>query len=129
MIDGPPPKGALGSIAVEAIQAVCERLHREAHAGSVLLVAKDGGALARAGSPLESDSLSHLLGGRISAAALVHDKEWCGAIAEPHHAHVSLVGRRAILLVVFDPAASAAATVRMRAQEAGEELARLLEPH
>jgi predicted regulator of Ras-like GTPase activity (Roadblock/LC7/MglB family) len=116
------------------IVAVCERLVAEAHARAVFLVDRAGQLLASAGQTehLDTTSLASLTAGNIAAtgglAQLIGEPEFTILFhqGQRDHLHLSLVGRRAILVVLFD-ARSTLGIVRLRVKQASEELARILE--
>ena len=116
------------------IVAVCERLVRDANAGAVFLVDRAGQLIASAGRTdhLDTTSLASLTAGNIAAtgglAQLIGEKEFSILFheGERDHLHLSIVGQRAILVVLFD-AKSSLGLVRLRVKRDSEELTRIFE--
>jgi predicted regulator of Ras-like GTPase activity (Roadblock/LC7/MglB family) len=116
------------------IVAACERLVRDANAGTVFLVDKNGQLIASAGRTehLDTTSLASLTAGNIAAtgglAQLLGEKEFSILFheGERDHLHLSIVGGRAILVVIFD-ARTSLGLVRLRVKQASEELNRIFE--
>jgi predicted regulator of Ras-like GTPase activity (Roadblock/LC7/MglB family) len=116
------------------IVAICDRLVRDANAGTVFLVDKNGQLIASAGRTehLDTTSLASLTAGNIAAtgglAQLIGEKEFSILFheGERDHLHLSIVGGRAILVVIFD-ARSSLGLVRLRVKQASEELNRIFE--
>lgn len=116
------------------LQAICERLVQDANAGAVFVVDKNGQLIVVAGQAdhLDTTSLASLTAGTIAAtsglAQLIGEKEFSILFheGERDHLHLSLVGKRAILVVLFG-ARSTLGIVRLRAKQAGEELNRVFE--
>jgi predicted regulator of Ras-like GTPase activity (Roadblock/LC7/MglB family) len=116
------------------IVAVCERLVADANARAVFLVDRAGQLLASAGQTehLDTTSLASLAAGNIAAtgglAQLIGEPEFTILFhqGQRDHLHLSVVGKRAILVVLFD-ARSTLGIVRLRVKGASEELARILE--
>ncbi len=116
------------------IQRVCDRLSRDANAQTVLVIDKNGQAIAQAGETdhLDVTSLSSLMAGNVAAtggiATLLAEKEFAGQFheGEKTNIHISIVAQRVILVVLFDDRSSLG-LVRLRVRKAAEELARILE--
>lgn len=112
------------------IAAVCERLSKEANAKAVLLVDKNGQYITSHGeiTELDTTSLASLTAGNIAAtsglAKLIGEKEFPNVFheGEKDNLHLSIVGQRAILVVMFDQRSSLG-LVRLRVKKASEELA------
>jgi predicted regulator of Ras-like GTPase activity (Roadblock/LC7/MglB family) len=116
------------------IVAVCERLVRDANAKGVYVVDKNGQLVCESGemSGVDSTSLASLTAGCIAAtgglAKIVGEEEF------PIHfhqgtrdnLHITLVGDRMILMVIFDERSSLG-LVRLRVKKGGAELARIVE--
>ncbi len=119
---------------LQQINSVCEVLHRDSNAMAVLVIDKNGQAIAEAGDVehLDVTSLSSLTAGNVAAtggiANLLSEKEFAGQFHEGErtNVHISIVGGRVILLVLFDERSSLG-LVRLRVRKASVELARILE--
>jgi predicted regulator of Ras-like GTPase activity (Roadblock/LC7/MglB family) len=118
----------------QQIQAICERLSREANARAVLVIDKNGQPIAQAGDTEHMDvtSLSSLTAGNVAAtggiAKLLQEKEFAGQFheGEKTNVHISIVAQRVIAVVLFDERSSLG-LVRLRVRKASEELTRILE--
>ncbi len=116
------------------IQAVVDRLLRDALANVVFVVDKSGQLLASAGSTeaMDTTSLASLTAGNVAAtggiANLLRENEFSTQFHEGEHAnvHIQLVGKRVILVVIFDHRSSLG-LVRLRVKRANEELEQLLQ--
>jgi len=116
------------------ITEVCDRLTREANARVVFLVDKNGQLIASSGSTQDIDtvSLASLTAGNIAAtgglARLIGEKEFSILFheGERDNLHISIVGQRVILVVLFD-ARSSLGLVRLRVKKASEELNAIFE--
>jgi predicted regulator of Ras-like GTPase activity (Roadblock/LC7/MglB family) len=114
------------------IASLCERLTREANAKAVLLVDKNGQFITSHGevADLDTTSLASLTAGNIAAtsglAKLIGEKEFPNVFheGENDNLHLSIVGQRAILVVMFDQRSSLG-LVRLRVKKTGEELAKI----
>jgi predicted regulator of Ras-like GTPase activity (Roadblock/LC7/MglB family) len=119
---------------LQQINRVCEILHRDANARAVLVIDKNGQAIASAGDVQELDvtSLSSLTAGNVAAtggiAQLLAEKEFAGQFheGEKTNVHISIVGQRVILVVLFDERSSLG-LVRLRVRKATAELVIVLE--
>lgn len=111
------------------ITAVCQRLTREANAKVVFLVDKNGQLISACGETanLDTTSLASLTAGNIAAtggiAKLINEKEFSQIFheGERDNLHISIVGQRVILVVIFDHRSSLG-LVRLRVKRASEEL-------
>jgi predicted regulator of Ras-like GTPase activity (Roadblock/LC7/MglB family) len=118
----------------EHIKLVCERLAREANAKVVFLVDKNGQLIASVGATenLDTTSLASLTAGNIAAtgglAKLIGEKEFSILFheGERDNLHISIVGGRVILVVIFD-ARSSLGLVRLRVRKASDELTKIFE--
>ncbi len=116
------------------INALCERLMKEASAKVVFLVDKNGQLIAATGKTqdLDTTSLASLTAGNIAAtgglARLIGEREFSILFheGEKDNLHISIVGGRVILVVIFDTKASLG-LVRLRVKKASEELAKIFE--
>ncbi|HWP35120.1 MAG TPA: roadblock/LC7 domain-containing protein [Thermodesulfobacteriota bacterium] len=112
------------------INTLLERLCRDANAKLVFLVDRNGQLIAAAGETngLDTTSLASLTAGNIAAtgglARLIGEKEFSILFHEGEHdnIHISLVGSRVILVVVFDQRSSLG-LVRLRVKKVSDELA------
>ena len=116
------------------IAGICDRLTRDANAKVVFLVDKNGQLIASSGQAqqLDTTSLASLTAGNVAAmgglAKLIGEKEFPSQFheGEKESLHMSIVGGRVVLVVVFD-AKSSLGLVRLRVKKAGEELGRVFE--
>ena len=116
------------------ISEACERLVRDANARSVFLIDKDGQLIAASGDvgAVDTASLASLAAGNIAAtgglARLLGEKEFPQLTHEgdKESLHLSLVGNRWILVVIFDDRSSLG-LVRLRVRRAGEALDKVSE--
>jgi predicted regulator of Ras-like GTPase activity (Roadblock/LC7/MglB family) len=116
------------------VMAVCQRLVRDANAKGIFVVDKAGQLIAEAGEMLgiDSTSLASLTAGCIAAtgglAKIVGEEEFPIHFhqGERDNLHITLVGGRIILVVIFDERSSLG-LVRLRVKKAGTELARIFE--
>ena len=118
----------------QQIAMVCQRLQRDANAKAVLLIGRDGQAIAEAGDVEELDvtSLSSLTAGNVAATGgiskILREKDFTSQFHEGEkiHVHITLVGGRAILVVLFDERSSLG-LVRLRVKRSSDEMARLFD--
>ena len=109
------------------------RLRASASAKAVFLVDKDGMLLASTGETAEFDvtALASLAAGNIAAtgglANLIGEKEFSILFheGERDNMHISVIGDRLILVVIFD-SRSSVGLVRLRVRRVSEELAQVL---
>ena len=114
--------------------AVCEQLYRDANGKAVLVIDKNGQAIAQSGEVehLDVTSLSSLTAGNVAAtggiASLLAEKEFAGQFHEGErtNVHISIVAQRLILLVLFDERSSLG-LVRLRVRKAAIELTAILD--
>jgi predicted regulator of Ras-like GTPase activity (Roadblock/LC7/MglB family) len=119
---------------LEQISSVCETLHRDSNATAVLVIDKNGQAIAMAGEveDLDVTSLSSLTAGNVAAtggiASLLSEREFAGQFHEGErtNVHISIVAGRVIMLVLFDERSSLG-LVRLRVRRAAKELSEILE--
>jgi predicted regulator of Ras-like GTPase activity (Roadblock/LC7/MglB family) len=110
------------------------KLHQQANAKVVFLVDKNGQLIASAGdtSGLDTTSLASLTAGNIAAtggiARLLGEKEFTILFheGEKDNIHISLVGQRVILVVIFDQRSSIG-LVRLRVKKATDNLLRIFQ--
>ena len=118
----------------QKIMILIERLLRESNAKVIFLVDKDGQLIAATGETenLDTTSLASLTAGNIAAtgglAKLIGEKEFSILFheGEKDNIHLSIVGGRVILVVIFDQRSSLG-LVRLRVKKASSELAVILE--
>ena len=118
----------------QQMSMVCQRLARDANAKAVLLIGRDGQPIADAGDVHELDvtSLSSLTAGNVAAtggiAQLLAEREFAGQFheGEKTNVHISIVGARVILVVLFDERSSLG-LVRLRVRKASSELTLVLD--
>ncbi len=111
------------------IIATVEKLLKEANAKCVYLVDKDGQLITSSGDTkdIDSTSLASLTAGNIAAtgglAKLIGEKEFTILFheGERDNIHISVIGQRVILVVIFDKRSSLG-LVRLRVKKASEEL-------
>jgi len=116
------------------IQSVIEKLTRDANSKGVFVVDKAGQLIGEAGElqGVDSTSLASLTAGCIAAtgglAKIVGEEEFPTHFHQGVHdnLHITLVGQRMILVVVFDERSSLG-LVRLRVKKAGGELAKIFE--
>src|SRR3990167_10405761 len=111
------------------ITTVIDRLLKEANAKVVFVVDKDGQLIAASGETgdIDTTSLASLTAGNIAAtgglAKLIGEKEFSILFheGERDNLHISIVGQRVILVVIFDQKSSLG-LVRLRVKKASDEL-------
>jgi predicted regulator of Ras-like GTPase activity (Roadblock/LC7/MglB family) len=116
------------------IDAELKKLHHQANAKVVFLVDKNGQLVASAGDThdIDTTSLASLTAGNIAAtggiARLLGEKEFTILFheGEKDNIHISLIGQRIILVVIFD-SRSSLGLVRLRVRKASESLARIFD--
>lgn len=119
---------------VRRIQTVADRLQQDSRARAILVVDKNGQLIAASGSAsgLDTTSLSSLVAGNVAAtggiAKLIEEEEFTGQFHEGKgiSVHMTLVGRRVILVVLFDKNTTHG-LVRLRVKKASAELDTILE--
>ncbi len=116
------------------VLAVIQRLVRDADAKGIFVVDKNGQLIAEAGEMrgVDSTSLASLTAGSIAAtgglAKIVGEEEFPTHFhqGQRDNLHITMVGSRMILVVVFDERSSLG-LVRLRVKKAGVELAKTFE--
>lgn len=111
------------------INVVIEKLLREANAKVIFLVDKNGQLISGVGDidRFDTTSLAFLTAGNIAAtggmAKLIGEKEFSILFheGEKDNLHISIVGGRVILVVLFD-SRSSLGLVRLRVKKASDEL-------
>ena len=118
----------------KALSDIIGRLQRDAQAKVVFLVDKNGQQIAAAGEvrSIDATSLASLTAGNVAAtdglAKLIGEKEFSLLFheGEKDNLHISIVGKRGILVVLFDQNSSLA-LVRLRVKKASRELQEIFE--
>lgn len=113
----------------QEINEVIERLLKEANAKVIFLVDKNGQLISGVGETdrFDTTSLASLTAGNIAAtgglAKLIGEKEFSILFheGEKDNLHISIVGGRVILVVLFDNRSSLG-LVRLRVKKSSEEL-------
>ena len=113
----------------QQIKEVIGRLKADAQAKVVFIVDKNGQQIAAQGDleSLDTTSLASLTAGNVAAtdglAKLIGEKEFSLLFheGEKDNLHISIVGKRGILVVIFDQNSSLA-LVRLRVKKASREL-------
>ncbi|MEW6720975.1 MAG: roadblock/LC7 domain-containing protein [Thermodesulfobacteriota bacterium] len=116
-----------------AFLASLRKLRADAFAKAVFLVEKNGTLLASTGEAqgVDATALASLAAGNIAAtgglANLIGEKEFSILFheGERDNMHISVVGDRLILVVIFDRRSSVG-LVRLRVRRASQELAQIL---
>ncbi len=118
----------------QRILLLLERLLRESNSKVIFLVDKNGQLIAATGetADLDTTSLASLTAGNIAAtgglAKLIGEKEFSILFheGEKDNIHISIIGGRVILVVIFDQRSSLG-LVRLRVKKASNELAVVFE--
>ena len=118
----------------ERLEQALRRLRYDSNAKAVFLIDKNGQQIAAAGDieNFDSTSLASLTAGNVAAtdglAKLIGEREFSVLFHEGQrdHIHISIVARRAILLVIFDERSSLG-LVRLRVKKASLELEKCFE--
>ena len=116
------------------IDTELQKLHQQSNSKVVFLVDKNGQLIASAGETQDMDttSLASLTAGNIAAtggiARLLGEKEFTILFheGEKDNIHISLIGQRIILVVIFDHRSSLG-LVRLRVKKASETLGRIFD--
>jgi len=116
------------------LEEALRRLRRDSNAKAVFLIDKNGQQIAAAGDieNFDSTSLASLTAGNVAAtdglAKLIGEREFSVLFHEGQrdHIHISIVAKRAILLVIFDERSSLG-LVRLRVKRASVEMDRIFE--
>jgi len=118
----------------QRILVLLEKLLRESNSKVIFLVDKNGQMIAATGETenLDTTSLASLTAGNIAAtgglAKLIGEKEFSILFheGEKDNIHISIVGGRVILVVIFDQRSSLG-LVRLRVKKASSDLAVVFE--
>ena len=117
-----------------SLEEALRRLRQEANAKAVFLIDKNGQQIAAAGEldQFDTTSLASLTAGNVAAtdglAKLIGEREFSVLFHEGQqdHIHISIVAKRAILVVIFDERSSLG-LVRLRVKRASVDLERIFE--
>jgi len=118
----------------QEINEVIERLLKEANAKVIFLVDKNGQLISGVGDTerFDTTSLASLTAGNIAAtgglAKLIGEKEFSILFheGEKDNLHISIVGGRVILVVLFD-SRSSLGLVRLRVKKSSDELSMIFD--
>jgi predicted regulator of Ras-like GTPase activity (Roadblock/LC7/MglB family) len=116
------------------LNAVCDRLQRESNAKVTLIIDRNGQVVAASADAVRMDtvSLASLVAGNVAAtgglAKILGEKDFSVLFheGEKDHLHITLIGTRAVLVVIFD-SRSTLGLVRLRVKKAAEEITRVFE--
>jgi len=116
------------------IREICANLNRDAKAGAVYVIDKNGQLIASAGEAeaYDSTAMASLVAGEMAAtgglAKLIGEIDFNVLFHEGvrDHIHISLVAKRVILVVIFDNRSSLG-LVRLRVKQASTELGQVFE--
>lgn len=118
----------------QEVNQILERLLKESNAKVIFLVDKDGQLISGVGEVerFDTTSLASLTAGNIAAtgglAKLIGEKEFSILFheGEKDNLHISIVGGRVILVVLFD-SRSSLGLVRLRVKKSSEELSAIFD--
>jgi predicted regulator of Ras-like GTPase activity (Roadblock/LC7/MglB family) len=116
------------------LEEALRRLRQESNAKAVFLIDKNGQQIANAGEieQFDTTSLASLTAGNVAAtdglAKLIGEREFSVLFHEGQqdHIHISIVGRRVILVVIFDDRSSLG-LVRLRVKRASADMEKILD--
>ena len=118
----------------KSLEEALRRLRQEANAKAVFLIDKNGQQIASAGEieQFDTTSLASLTAGNVAAtdglAKLIGEREFSVLFHEGQqdHIHISIVAKRAILVVIFDDRSSLG-LVRLRVKRASGDLEKIFD--
>jgi predicted regulator of Ras-like GTPase activity (Roadblock/LC7/MglB family) len=118
----------------QRLDQALKKLRQEANARAIFLIDRTGQQIAAAGEVEQFDttSLASLTAGNVAAtdglAKLIGEREFSVLFHEGQrdHIHISIVAKRAILLVIFDERSSLG-LVRLRVRRATQEMEQIFE--
>jgi predicted regulator of Ras-like GTPase activity (Roadblock/LC7/MglB family) len=118
----------------QRLEEALRKLRQDGNARAVFLIDKNGQQIAASGETGEFDttSLASLTAGNVAAtdglAKLIGEREFSVLFHEGQrdHIHISIVAKRAILVVIFDERSSLG-LVRLRVKRATAEMDRIFE--
>ena len=130
----PTPQMVMYEEEYKKINYIIEKLLREANSKVIFLVDKNGQLISGVGETerFDTTSLASLTAGNIAAtgglAKLIGEKEFSILFheGEKDNLHISIVGGRVILVVLFD-SRSSLGLVRLRVKKASEDLTAIFE--
>lgn len=130
----PTPQMVMYEEEYKKINCIIEKLLREANSKVIFLVDKNGQLISGVGETerFDTTSLASLTAGNIAAtgglAKLIGEKEFSILFheGEKDNLHISIVGGRVILVVLFD-SRSSLGLVRLRVKKASEDLTAIFE--
>jgi len=116
------------------LEEALRRLRQDANSKAVFLIDKNGQQIAAAGEVEQFDttSLASLTAGNVAAtdglAKLIGEREFSVLFHEGQqdHIHISIVAKRAILVVIFDDRSSLGLT-RLRVRQASSDLDKIFD--
>lgn len=119
---------------IRALEEVLRRLRNDSNARAVFLIDKNGQQMAADGDidKFDTTSLASLTAGNVAAtdslAKLIGEREFSVLFheGERDHIHISIVSKRAILLVIFDERSSLG-LVRLRVKRASGEFDKIFD--
>ena len=119
---------------IHQLEEVLKRLRHDSNARAVFLIDKNGQQMAADGDidQFDTTSLASLTAGNVAAtdslAKLIGEREFSVLFheGEREHIHISIVSKRAILLVIFDERSSLG-LVRLRVKRAQGEFDKIFE--
>jgi len=118
----------------QRLDQALKKLRQDANARAIFLIDRTGQQIAATGEieQFDTTSLASLTAGNVAAtdglAKLIGEREFSVLFHEGlrDHIHISIVAKRAILLVIFDERSSLG-LVRLRVKRAGHELEQVFE--
>jgi len=118
----------------QRLDQALKKLRQDANARAIFLIDRTGQQIANAGEieQFDTTSLASLTAGNVAAtdglAKLIGEREFSVLFHEGQrdHIHISIVAKRAILLVIFDERSSLG-LVRLRVKRAGQEMEQIFE--
>ena len=118
----------------QRLDGALKKLRQDAHARAIFLIDRTGQQIASAGEidQFDTTSLASLTAGNVAAtdglAKLICEREFSVLFHEGQrdHIHISIVAKRAILLVIFDERSSLG-LVRLRVKRASQEMEQIFE--
>jgi len=118
----------------QRLEEALRRLRQDANAKAVFLIDKNGQQIAAAGEleQFDTTSLASLTAGNVAAtdglAKLIGEREFSVLFHEGQqdHIHISIVAKRAILVVIFDDRSSLGLT-RLRVRQASGDLEKIFD--
>lgn len=130
----PAPELVLYQEEYQRLDQALKKLRQESNARAIFLIDRTGQQIAAAGEveKFDTTSLASLTAGNVAAtdglAKLIGEREFSVLFHEGKrdHIHISIVGQRAILLVIFDERSSLG-LVRLRVRKANQEMERIFE--